>query len=46
MDKILYDRGLAKRRQVLGDSYVDHALANVNDFNQRISASSDRILLG
>ncbi len=34
MDKILYDRGLAKRRQVLGDSYVDRALANVNDFNR------------
>ena len=31
---ILYDRGLAKRRQVLGDSYVDRALANVNDFNR------------
>ena len=23
MDKILYDRGLLKRRQVLGDEYVD-----------------------
>ena len=34
MDKILYDRGLAKRRQVLGDSYVDRALANVNEFNR------------
>ena len=34
MDKLLYDRGLAKRRQVLGDSYVDRALANVNDFNR------------
>ena len=27
MDKLLYDRGLAKRRQVLGDAYVDRALA-------------------
>jgi 4-carboxymuconolactone decarboxylase len=34
MDKLLYDRGLAKRRHVLGDSYVDRALANVNDFNR------------
>jgi 4-carboxymuconolactone decarboxylase len=34
MDKALYDRGLAKRRRVLGDSYVDRALANVNDFNR------------
>ena len=34
MDKVLYDRGLAKRRQVLGDSYVDRALTNVSDFNR------------
>ena len=34
MDKNLYDRGLAKRRQVLGDEYVDAALQNVNDFNR------------
>ncbi len=34
MDKLLYDRGLAKRRHVLGDSYVDRALSNLNDFNR------------
>ena len=34
MDKLLYDRGLAKRRHVLGNSYVDSALSNVNDFNR------------
>ena len=34
MDKTPYDRGLAKRRQVLGDEYVDRALRNVNDFNR------------
>ena len=34
VDKNLYDRGLAKRRQVLGDGYVDFALANVDDFNR------------
>jgi 4-carboxymuconolactone decarboxylase len=34
MHKQLYDRGLAKRRQVLGDAYVDRALANVWDFNR------------
>ncbi len=33
MDKLLHDRGLAKRRQVLGDGYVDRVLANANDFN-------------
>src|SRR5271165_4740945 len=34
MDKLLYDRGLAKRRHVLGNSYVDRALAHVNEFNR------------
>jgi 4-carboxymuconolactone decarboxylase len=34
MDKVLYDRGLSRRRKVLGDSYVDHALAKVTDFNR------------
>jgi len=34
MDKLLYDRGLAKRRHVLGESYVDGALANADDFNR------------
>jgi 4-carboxymuconolactone decarboxylase len=34
MDKKLYDRGLAKRRQVLGDAYVDRALEHLDDFNR------------
>ena len=34
MDSHLYERGLAKRRQVLGDAYVDRALANVDDFSR------------
>lgn len=34
MDRNLYDRGLAKRRQVLSDDYVDRALGNVDDFNR------------
>ncbi len=34
MDQILYDRGLAKRRQVLGDEYVDRALRNISDFDR------------
>src|SRR6478672_11513304 len=33
MDQLLYDRGLAKRRHVLGESYVNRALANANGFN-------------
>jgi len=34
MDQAMYDRGLAKRRRVLGDEYVDRALNNVDDFNR------------
>jgi 4-carboxymuconolactone decarboxylase len=34
MDRHLYDRGLAKRRQVLGDAYVNRALGDVDDFNR------------
>ena len=34
MDKATHDLGLAKRRKVLGEEYVNRALANVNDFNR------------
>jgi 4-carboxymuconolactone decarboxylase len=34
MDKDTYDRGLAKRRAVLGAEYVDRNLSNVSDFNR------------
>jgi 4-carboxymuconolactone decarboxylase len=34
MDKERYDRGLMQRRKVLGEAYVDRALANVDDFNR------------
>jgi 4-carboxymuconolactone decarboxylase len=34
MDKERYDRGLAMRRKVLGDDYVDRNLKNVDDFNR------------
>jgi len=34
MDKDMFDKGLAIRRAVLGDAYVDRALANANAFNQ------------
>ena len=33
-DKDLYERGMAVRRQVLGDAYVDKAATNVDDFNR------------
>jgi 4-carboxymuconolactone decarboxylase len=34
MDEELYKKGLAMRRQVLGDAYVDKATSNVDDFNR------------
>jgi len=34
MDKDIYDKGLAMRRKVLGEEYVDRALKNVDDFNR------------
>jgi 4-carboxymuconolactone decarboxylase len=33
-DKTLHDNGMKVRRQVLGDAYVDKAMANVDDFNE------------
>ena len=35
MDKALYDRGMTMRRKVLGDEYVDRAVANTDDFNRQ-----------
>jgi 4-carboxymuconolactone decarboxylase len=34
MDQDLFDKGMAIRREVLGDAYVDRALAGMNDFNK------------
>jgi len=34
MDKKMFDKGMGIRRAVLGDAYVDRAVANMNDFNQ------------
>lgn len=34
MDKELYEKGLATRRDVLGREYVDNALANAGEFAQ------------
>jgi len=34
LDDDLYKRGMAVRRQVLGDAYVDKATANVDDFTR------------
>lgn len=38
MDKTNYDRGMAMRRQVLGDSYVDGAIANTTEFDRQFQA--------
>ena len=34
MDQARYDRGMARRRKVLGDDYVDRATGNMDDFNR------------
>ncbi len=34
MDKALWDKGLAKRRSVLGAEYVDKSLSTATDFNR------------
>ena len=34
MDKDVYDRGMAIRRRVLGNDYVDRQTANADDFNR------------
>ena len=34
MDQNTYDRGLAMRRKVLGEEYVDRALKSADDFNR------------
>jgi 4-carboxymuconolactone decarboxylase len=33
-DNELHEKGMAVRRQVLGDAYVDKATANIDDFNR------------
>jgi 4-carboxymuconolactone decarboxylase len=38
MDQTRYDRGMAMRRKVLGDDYVDGTMANVDDFNRDFQA--------
>ena len=38
MDQTRYDRGMAMRRKVLGDTYVDRAIANTDDFNRDFQA--------
>jgi 4-carboxymuconolactone decarboxylase len=34
MDKELFDKGLAKRKAVLGEAYVERALAQADDFTR------------
>ena len=35
MDKALYDKGMAMRRRVVGDDYVDRSIANTSDFDRK-----------
>ena len=34
MDQKMHDKGLAVRKAVLGEAYVNNALKNVDDFNK------------
>lgn len=34
MDKAMRDKGLAMRKRVLGDAYVDQSMKNADDFNR------------
>ena len=38
MDQALYDAGLAARKEVLGERYVDNAINNADDFNHDFQA--------
>ncbi len=46
MDKATYDRGLQIRKSVLGNEFVDKAIASADDFNRPMQDLTDRILLG
>ena len=35
MDKVRYEKGIAMRRRVLGDAYVDAAIGNTTDFDRK-----------
>ena len=35
MDKARYDKGMAMRRRVVGDDYVDRSIANTSDFDRK-----------
>lgn len=38
MDQALYDAGLAARKEVLGEQYVNNAIDNADDFNRDFQA--------
>jgi 4-carboxymuconolactone decarboxylase len=38
MDKAIYERGMAMRRKVLGDEYVDRTIANTTEFDRQFQA--------
>ena len=38
MDQALYDAGLAARKEVLGERYVENAIDNADDFNRDFQA--------
>lgn len=46
MDKALYDEGMAMRRKVLGDDYVDRAVANTTEFDRKFQGLLNQFAWG
>ncbi|HET9617745.1 MAG TPA: carboxymuconolactone decarboxylase family protein [Pseudolabrys sp.] len=46
MDKARYDKGMAMRRRVVGDDYVDRSLANTNDFDRKFQDTLNEFAWG
>jgi 4-carboxymuconolactone decarboxylase len=45
-DKERYDRGIARRRKVLGDAWVDKSINNATDFNREFQEFISRYAWG
>jgi len=46
VDKALYDEGMAMRRKVLGDDYVDRAVANTTEFDRKFQGLLNQFAWG
>ena len=46
MNQDLYDQGLKTRREVLGADYVDHAIANADEFSMPLQELTTQVAWG